>query len=181
MLGRGVLAFALWCALGSGAGAQQASPRPIEELHCMYDAASEQVRDRVGQAYWSGSDSPNSPARLLEAAARQCVERHGWGAGQLEHASRYAMGMAAVRYIRARMAAMGLSIAAWDEVYETSSVADRSRLGQPPSVRDRAIAAITAEQRARDPEIIGHSAAFFAMRAMVERAERWWAGLSIAQ
>lgn len=166
---------------GSIAMAQEANPRPPQELRCIYDMASPEVRERVGEAFWSGSDLANPPGQLLIPAARECSQRHGWGINQLSHASRYAMGSAAVVYTHARMAAMGLSIATWDEIYETSAVEDRSRLGQPPSIRDRAIAAITPQHRARDPQIIAHSAGYFAMRAMVERAERAWAGLPVAE
>lgn len=167
--------------IGTSARAQPASTRPERELHCVYDGVSSDALDAVGEAFWSGRRSGRQPAELLGPTARDCMRRHGWGIGELEQASRYAMGVAAIRYARTRMTAMGLSIAGWDKAYEDSPVAERVQSPSPPSVRDRAIAAITPDQSAKDGEVIAHSATFFAMRTMVERAERWWSGVPLGR
>jgi hypothetical protein len=167
--------------VSASAYAQPASPRPPAELHCVYDGVSPETRDAVGQAFWSGGRTGPQPAELLGPTARACMRRHRWGVGELEQASRYAMGAATIRYTRTRMAAMGISMAGWDKAYEDSPVAERVQTPSPPTVRDRAMAAISLDQSARDPNVIAHSATYFAMRTMVERSERWWSGIPLGK
>ena len=167
--------------MAGSANAQPASQRPPGELHCVYDGVSSETLDAVGKAFWSGGRTGRQPAELLGPTARECMRRHGWGVGELEQASRYAMGAATIRYTRTRMAAIGISMTGWDQAYEDSPVAERVQTPSPPAVRDRAMAAISLDQAARDPNVIAHSATFFAMRTMVERSERWWSGIPLGK
>jgi hypothetical protein len=175
MVGRGLALLLLLLAAGSPAGAQ--AP---EELRCIYDVASEEARDTIGRAVWE-----HGPAEMADAMVpfgRVCFQRYRWDRTRLELAASYAIGMSAVRYLRARLSGLGIAVDSWDAVYDSSPVEIRTGTRAEgidvSSLSDAGLAAIHADPNARnDPDIVDHSAAYFGMRATIERSERGWAAL----
>lgn len=176
MVGRLAALLLLLLALASPAAAQ--AP---EELRCIYDNASDEARDRIGRSVWENREV-DVPESMLDQF-RDCAQRYGWDHQRIRLAGSFAIGTAGLRYLRAQLTRLGVAIDSWDAVYDRTPV--RIRAGTRAegvdisAMRDAAIAAIDADPNAHnDPDVVGHSAAWFAMRANIERSERGWAALS---
>ncbi len=164
--------------IGAQPAAAQPAGRPAEELRCIYDALTDPAREQVGEKFWN-FDNSGAASLLIQAAAGQCAERHGWNNDQVAQAGVYTYALATIGYTRARLTGMGVAVERWDALYDAAPPERRTLRadeGGIAALSPMVIAAVDGDPAARRiPNVRVRAVLLFTMRATAERVERRWA------
>jgi hypothetical protein len=153
--------------------------RPVNELHCIYDEASEATRNAAARHMWVLDRDSQAMVDLLYEAQDACRHRHNWDSEELVMAYTYVQGAVFLDFARARLSAMHIDPTRLDRIYRAGPVGERTQ--RDSNVASRRWLAELQRDRARyatDPDIVSHGAVFLYALASVERTERMWLRLT---